>query len=375
MSKVYKVAIIGAGMIANAGHIPAYKNLGKEVEIVAIADNREIAAQETAKRHSIPKIYTDGIKMVNEIKPDIVSICTPNAYHKEQTIESLRSGAHVICEKPISLKYKDALEMFDEAKKAKKNLFACQPLRFFNEFMTSRDIVSSGTLGEIYYADVSLIRRRGIPKWGMFHMKEHSIGGAFCDLGVHITDYLVWITGNPKIKAVSGSTITKIANSGEDVITSVAESGAPSGLFTPRQYDPREFNVEEFASGSMRFEGGFSVNFKLSWAINLPSVSSGGISLAGTQGGIVINPPSVKIVKNMGGHQVDIEPKIIDNSGYSKYEFYGHRHLFDHILKVLKGEEQSIIKVEEVLNVAATIEAFYKSSELKHEVTFDDIVK
>ena len=54
MSKVYRVAIIGTGMICNAAHIPAYKAMGDKVKIVAVADIREEAAKETAARHHIP---------------------------------------------------------------------------------------------------------------------------------------------------------------------------------------------------------------------------------------------------------------------------------------------------------------------------------
>ncbi len=65
------------------------------------------------------------------------------------------------------------------------------------------------------------------------------MGGVFCDLGVHIMDYLMWITNNPKIKSVSGSAITKIANSGEEVVSSSAESGAPLGLFPLENMIPK----------------------------------------------------------------------------------------------------------------------------------------
>ena len=100
--KQYKVAIIGNGMICNAAHIPAYKAMGDKVKIVAVADIREEAAKETAERHGIPKYYVDPYKMLEEEKPDIISVCTPNAYHKEYTLAGFRAGCHVVCEKPVS---------------------------------------------------------------------------------------------------------------------------------------------------------------------------------------------------------------------------------------------------------------------------------
>ena len=68
MSKVYRVAIIGTGMICNAAHIPAYKAMGDKVKIVAVADIREEAAKETAERHNIPKYYVDAYEMLRKRK-------------------------------------------------------------------------------------------------------------------------------------------------------------------------------------------------------------------------------------------------------------------------------------------------------------------
>ena len=64
---------LGTGMIANAGHIPAWKNLPEEVEIVAVADVLEERAQLVAETENIPYAYGDWGKMLAEMKPDIVS--------------------------------------------------------------------------------------------------------------------------------------------------------------------------------------------------------------------------------------------------------------------------------------------------------------
>ena len=135
MSKVYRVAIIGTGMICNAAHIPAYKAMGDKVKIVAVADIREEAAKETAARHNIPKYYVDAYEMLEKEKPDIISVCTPNAYHVEYTLAGLRAGCDVFCEKPVAVKYTDAEMVFAEAEKLGKHLFVTQSLRFFKDYV------------------------------------------------------------------------------------------------------------------------------------------------------------------------------------------------------------------------------------------------
>lgn len=313
MNEKLKVAIIGTGMIANSAHFPALNVLRKQglVEVVGVADIRSEAAAETAERHGVPKWYTDPQRMLDELHPDFVAVCTPNVYHKEWTIKALRAGAHVACEKPIAVTLADAQEMWRVAEETGKHLFPCQCMRWRNYMQQSKELVSSGELGDVYFSDIEFIRRIGIPTWGMFHMKEHNFGGPFCDLGVHLIDSLLWIVGGKKVKSVSGNAYTKIANRGEDILLSIAESGAYNGTFTPRPYDYREFNVEDFATGFMRLEDGMSVNFKFSWAINLPTTNLDMV-ICGDKGGLSVN--GEKLYRNIGRYQTDEKNK----SGYNR---------------------------------------------------------
>ena len=82
---------------ANQAHFPALKVLAEQgvLEVVAVADIRAEVAEETAKRHGVPAWYQDPQQMLDEVKPDFVSVCTPNVYHKHWTIQALKAGAHV----------------------------------------------------------------------------------------------------------------------------------------------------------------------------------------------------------------------------------------------------------------------------------------
>lgn len=362
---LYKVAIIGTGMIANAAHIPAWKNLSEDVEVVGAADMDPERAKLSAERYAIPHAYGDWQKMVDELKPDIVSVCTPNEYHKEQTIAALRAGAHVFCEKPASTSYENVKEMYDTADAAGRTLFITQTARFSNGSRAAKELVDEGRLGEIYYAETSLMRRRGIPKWGMFHMKEHSGGGPIYDLGVHAIDLLFWIMGNPKVVAVSGQTYTKIGDRDEGLLESLADSGAPLGVFTPRPYDYREFDVEDFASGYIRLENGATMGFRTSWAANIPE-GTGKTFLVGTEGGLQLRP--LQLITNQGRYQVDVTPKIMSDRDVM---FSGHWEAAAHFIGVLRGDEEMIVKREQVLNVIRTLDALYRSADEGREIRLD----
>ena len=360
-----RIGIIGTGMIATAGHIPAWRHLGDDVEIVAVADVLADRAKLIAEGEGIPHAYGDWQAMLGEMDLDIVSICTPNSYHKEQSIAALQAGANVLCEKPAATSCADAAAMFDAAQAAGKVLFVGQTSRFNNRAAAAKEIVDAGRLGEIYFAEITAMRRRGIPKWGQFHMMEHSGGGPVFDLGVHAIDLIYWLMGNPKVRAVCGVTYTKLANRDEHLATSLADSGAFLGVLTPRPYKDSDFDVEDMAAGLIRLEGGITMTFKTSWAANVPK-NTGGTMILGTAGGLGMDP--LTLVTNMGSYQVNVEANVpADDHG----PFSGHWGETAHLVEVLRGRAEPIVKREEVLNVMRTLDGLYQSAAEGREVCFE----
>ena len=171
-----KAAVISAGMIANSGHIPAYKAFSQDVSLEAVCDLNASAARDTALRHDIPRWYSDVAAMLEEVHPDLVSVCTPNSTHKGLVAQALKAGANVICEKPLTLHYADTVGLYALAEKLGKQLVVCQTSRFQRAYFAARDYIADGVLGNIYYAEIDRIRRRGVPSWGTFHRKAASGG-------------------------------------------------------------------------------------------------------------------------------------------------------------------------------------------------------
>ena len=363
MAKKFRVAIIGTGMIGSTAHAPSWKALSKDVELVATADILPERAQQVAAGFDVPAWYGNWEKMLAEVQPDIVSVCTPNCYHKPITIAALKAGANVCCEKPIAPGYNDAKEMFDVAESVGRELFITQTARFNATSFAAKEYASKGMLGDMYYAETATIRRRGIPKWGVFHIKAENAGGPVYDIGVHALDMLIWVMGNPKITAVSGQSVLKFGNKDENLATSLFDSGADAGLLIePRPYDYREFDVEDFASGYMRLEGGGSLVLRTSWAANVEQ-GAGTTFILGTEGGLMFDP--LRYIANQGRYMSDTVPQVPREAGKA---FSGHCMYMSHAVKVLRGEEEKIVKREQVLNVIKGLDALYKSAQLGHEV-------
>jgi len=358
---VFKVCIISCGMIANSAHIPAYKNFCEDFEIVGVCDINEKTAKDTANRHGISKYYTDAKRMLEELKPDIVSVCVPNCFHKEYTLMALNMGTNVLCEKPLAFKYTDAIEMFECAKKNNKFLMACQSMRFTPDRLAAKKYIDENCIDDIYYGEIARIRRRGIPTWGTFHMKEISCGGAFVDIGVHMLDALVWLMGNPKVKSV---TATAMQNHKSE-IGSLKGSGALTGsVDNARKFDSGEMNVEDFSCGMITFENGAKVAFKVAWAANIRESSD--IRLIGKKRGIYL--PECKVFFDENGEETITTEKCLYDT-----PFAGHMYIADNLRRVLKGEAELTVKPEETLNVSRIIEMFYKSAELGREISVKEL--
>ena len=357
-----KVAIVGSGMIANAGHIPAWKNLESKVEILGVQDRELEKAQNTAGRHGIAKSFGNLEEMLSEIEPDIVSVCTPNVSHASIAKTCLEAGAHVLCEKPLTTKVGDAKELYALAASRSLHLVAAQTYRFWAEIQAAYDIVQTGVLGEIYYAEVAVFRRRGIPKWGLFHIAEESAGGPLFDLGVHILDALNWIMGNPKAVAASGATYKKLGQVDETLVTSLADSGAPLGVFDPRPFDSKEFSVEDMGVGFIRYENGLTLMLRASWAANVPE-GFGRTIIMGTKAGLALNP--LAVIGSTGHYQSDTHPIVPPNPDIP---FHGHWVLTEHMVKLVHGQEEVIVKPAEVINVLKALTALYESADSGREV-------
>lgn len=171
-----RVAIIGAGQVADKVHASYYATRS-DVQMVAVMDSRLEQAQAFAERHAIPAAWQDAQEMLQAVKPDVVSVCSPNRFHFEHVMMSLNAGCHVMCEKPPAMTPQEADEMRVAARRAGKVLAYDFHHRFALDTQLLREAVLSGTFGEIYFTTAQALRRCGVPGWGVFTNKSLQ-GGA-----------------------------------------------------------------------------------------------------------------------------------------------------------------------------------------------------
>ena len=104
--KKLNVAVIGLGWVAEA-HIIAY-NATDNAQVTAVCSTRNPSPAEVEARYGCPlKVYSSLDQVLADPTIDIVSICTANMIHPEQTIAALNAGKHVYIEKPVALNFQD----------------------------------------------------------------------------------------------------------------------------------------------------------------------------------------------------------------------------------------------------------------------------
>ncbi|UKI38458.1 MAG: Gfo/Idh/MocA family oxidoreductase [Clostridiales bacterium] len=118
--------------------------------------------------------------MLEKEKPDLVSVCVPNCFHKEYTITALNAKANVLCEKPLAFRLSDAKEMFDTAKRNGKILMACQSMRFTPDRLAAKEYIDENGLGNIYYGDFFARKAQRYSVLGNVSYEKDKLRRRFC---------------------------------------------------------------------------------------------------------------------------------------------------------------------------------------------------
>ena len=188
-------AIIGCGRIAqrHAEHI------AKVGTLVAVCDTVEDKAKALAEKYGA-KVYTDSKAMLAaENTIQVVSVCSPNGLHAEHTIQSLRAGFHVLCEKPMALSVQDCGEMIKEAEKANRRLFVVKQNRFNPPVAAVKKLIDEGRLGKIYSAQLSCFWNRNNEYYANSWKGTKALdGGTLYTQFSHFVDLLYWLVGDVK---------------------------------------------------------------------------------------------------------------------------------------------------------------------------------
>lgn len=149
-----KAAVIGTGVISKE-HL-SFLERSQQARLVGVCDLSKAAARYAAERFHAEAVYTDYRQLLAETKPDVVHILTPPQTHQWIAKDCLESGAHVICEKPITPTYAEFKQLWAIAQANQRYLIEDQNYRFNQPILAIEQLISQGRLGEVQEVEVRI---------------------------------------------------------------------------------------------------------------------------------------------------------------------------------------------------------------------------
>ena len=257
------VAVIGCGRISDNAHFPALSKID-DVRIKYACDILIEKAEEKKEKYpKIEQVISDYKIALADEEVDAVFVLTPNYAHYTITMDALKMGKHVFCEKPVTVSYDLSLEMAKEAEKQGKilNIGVCN--RYQRSVEILRDMVEKGKFGKIYHVYCSFRDVRCIPGLGgAFTTKSQSGGGVLIDWGIHFLDLILYVLGGAKIKTVTCDAYNEMA---KDMKSYKYESMWAEDT---ADIENGTNDVDDFITGHIRTDKA-SISFNGAWAQNI----------------------------------------------------------------------------------------------------------
>ncbi len=197
--KKIRYGVIGAGVIAN--YMARAFTEGRDSVAVALADVNQEAAQKLAPALGATRIVADYRKILADPQVDAVYLATPPFLHRPMTLDALRAGKHVCCEKPFMLTQAEVREVIAAQQAAPHLKINCASSRYHSAgtALRARQIVADGELGTLYrvsYEQVTPAQKPGatLPPWRNDPAKNG--GGISFDWGPYDLDWLAFVLGD-----------------------------------------------------------------------------------------------------------------------------------------------------------------------------------
>ena len=209
-----RIGIIGVGF-GSAVHIPGFRSEGWDV--AAVYSRNEERARTAAVENDVADFHTDANEMISRDDLDAIAIATPPAPHHEFTLAALRSGKHVLCEKPFALSAAQAAEMRDVAAETGRTAMVAHEFRHTPQRQQIKELLDAGYIGKFELASLELFmgQNAGGPPPAMSWASRRADGGGFLGaLGSHFIDGLRFWFGD--VETVSGRLATMRGDRVED---------------------------------------------------------------------------------------------------------------------------------------------------------------
>ena len=350
------IGVIGCGRIANLAHFPAFAQM-ENVRVKYACDVILKKAEEAKEKFPfVERITADYKEVLADQEVEAVWVLTPNYAHYTITMDALKAGKHVMCEKPITVNYELSEKMAEEAEKQNRilNIGVCN--RYHKSVETLKEWNEAGKFGKIYHVYCSFRSCRSIPGLGgAFTTKAQSGGGVLIDWGIHFLDLILYVLGGAKLKTVTCDAYNEMAKDMK------AYNYTGFGMWAEDTADIENGtnDVDDYISGYIRTDKA-SIDFNGAWAQNIKKDEMF-IDFMGDKGGARLT---------YGGLFEFFDGKTLQTTT-PQYDIPNMYLCED---KAFIESVQTGVKdknnITEILESMKLLDALYKSSDEKKEISF-----
>ena len=338
MDQIYSLqkvrfGIVGCGRIAQR-HAEHANRLGV---LSAVCDEVFERATDLGDRFNARAFssFDELLKEAHEI--DVVSICTPNGLHAQQTILAFQHGYHVICEKPMAIKVHDCYEMIKAAERANRRLFIVKQNRFNPPVAALKKLIDENRLGNILSVHMNCNWNRPNSYYRDWKGTLELDGGVLYTQFSHFIDLLYWIVGD--VRNVHAFT------------SNAAHIGAI-------EYDDQGVAILEFYNGVLG-----SIHFTVNcYNKNM----EGSITIFGEKGTIKIGGQYLNEVEyqNIEGYKIEGLPPGNPPNKYGEYvgSMSNHEKVYMNVINVLTNHGIIAANGIDGLKTVEIIEKIYRSA-------------
>ncbi|AWW32655.1 gfo/Idh/MocA family oxidoreductase [Echinicola strongylocentroti] len=254
--------ILGVGDVCEVKSAPAM-NLVDNSRLAAVMRRNEEKVKDYAKRHQVPKWYTDADELIKDPEVNAIYIATPPYAHKELTLKAAAAGKPVYVEKPMAKTYAECQEMIAACDKAGVPLYVAYYRRALPHFLKIKSLIDEGAIGEVRHVSIQMNQA---PKPGLVSNLDDNWrvnpdiagGGYFYDLASHQLDFLDFALG--PIKTATGISANQAGlYQAEDMVVAAVEFesgvlGNGSWCFSSSDSDAKDQTIIYGSKGSISYE-------------------------------------------------------------------------------------------------------------------------
>lgn len=335
MNSSINFAIVGCGRIAqrHAEHI------SKRGQLVAVCDIVQEKVEHLAATFGA-KAYTNYADMLaNEKDIDVIAVCSPNGLHAQHSIDGLKAGFHVLCEKPMGLTVKECGEMIQTAERANKRLFAIKQNRYNPPVAAVKDLIDAGKLGNVLSVQLSCFWNRNADYYANSWKGTKDLdGGTLFTQFSHFIDLLYWLIGDV-----------------EDVAAYMGNY-AHQGII---EFEDTGVVILKFTNGAIG-----TVNYTVN---SFDRNMEGSLTIFGDKGTIKIGGQYLNELEyqQIQDYRIEYLPEGNKANNYGNYtgSMSNHDKVYDNLIEVLTHNASITTSSYEGMKTVEIIEKIYKAAQ------------